>query len=369
MITPEKTIGILGGGQIGRMMAFEAKRMGYKVICLDPTENSPCGQVCDEQIKAGFEDEKSALELAEKSDVITYEFENVKSTIVEAIEKTGKKVYPDSNALKVSQNRIREKNLFKSLGIKTTEFIAVRNKNELEEAIKKIGFPAIIKTAETGYDGKRHKIVKNPEESKKTFEETKAEAIFEKKVEFEKEISVICARSKNQIIFFPISENIHKNNILHETIVPARVEESTAKKAIEAAKKVAEKLDYVGVMCIEFFLDKKGEILANEMAPRPHNSGHYSIEACSTSQFEQHIRAICGMPLGSSELIKPTVLINIIAKEKKPDFAKILENENIYLHLYGKKDWKKGRKMGHLTMLGDTQEEVLKKAKELEKLV
>jgi 5-(carboxyamino)imidazole ribonucleotide synthase len=369
-IYPPSTIGILGGGQLGKMLAQEAKKMGYKVITLDPTSECPCAQVCDGQITARFNDKSQALNLAKKADVLTYEFENIPAETVEYLEKQGFSVFPSAKVLRLTQNRIKEKEFLRSQDILTADFQAVEKVSDLEKAFLELGLPAVLKTATGGYDGKGQVVLKTKEDlqnvEKGLFCE---ELIYEKFVPFIKEVSVICVRDRGgQIKTFPVSENIHRNNILYMSIVPARISQNAEKKAANIAKKVAQGLGAIGAIGIEMFLLKDDLILVNEIAPRVHNSGHYTIEACYTSQFEQHIRAICSLPLGSTELLSPAVMINILGDDlisRKDMFSWIdgvLKIKGANLHLYGKKEIKPGRKMGHITLLAASVSDAIQRA-------
>ncbi len=369
-IYPPSTIGILGGGQLGRMLAQEAKKMGYRIITLDPTLGCPCAQVCDEQIVAEFSNKTQALKLAKKVDVLTYEFENIPAETVEYLEKHGFSVFPCSKALKLTQNRIKEKEFLRSQGILTADFYAVERTSDLEKAFLELGLPAVLKTSTGGYDGKGQVVLKNRKELENVFSRSSfGPLIWEKFIPFVKEISVICARGKNgQIKTFPVPENTHCNNILHMSIVPARIPAEVEKKAANIAKRVAERLGVIGVIGVEMFLLKDRTILVNEIAPRVHNSGHYTIEACYTSQFEQHIRAICGLPLGSTDLLSPAVMVNILGDGlmcKKDIFSLIdgvLKIAGVNLHLYGKNEIRPGRKMGHITVLAKSVSDAIRKA-------
>jgi 5-(carboxyamino)imidazole ribonucleotide synthase len=372
MITPPSTIGIIGGGQLGMMLAREAKRMGYKVLTLDPTEDCPCAQICDGQIIADFDDKKKVYALAKKSDVLTYEFENVPSTMISLLEESGFDVLPSSSVLHITQDRIKEKQFLRSIGVPTADFALIENHDDFKKAASTIGLPSILKTTTGGYDGKGQNVLKNEKDLLKIDESFfHRNWIWERFVPFLKEISVICSRSiDGSTAAFPVPENIHRNNILYMSIIPARIPEKIEKKAIEIAKKVACNLGYVGVIGVEMFYTKEGEVLVNEVAPRVHNSGHYTIEACVTSQFEEHIRMICGLPHGSTKLLSPAVMVNIIgddASNKKSVLRGIdraLRIPGVSIHMYGKKDVKPGRKMGHMTILDDSAEACIRKAKE-----
>lgn len=368
-------IGILGGGQLGKMLALAAKQMGYRVFFLDPSPDSPCSAVADKQIVAHYGDIQAVLKLGKKSDVVTYEFENIDVRSVIALEEAGYLVYPGSAVLKTTQHRILEKEFVRSIGIKTAPFYGVTSQADLEMAAYQIGFPAIIKTAYGGYDGKGQVKVNNLEQAQQAFHTlNQFPLIWEKMVNFTKELGIICVRDRNgHIITYPTTENIHVDNILDTTIAPARVSIKVANQAEEIARKIALNLNIVGVFCVEMFLIETGEILVNEIAPRPHNSGHYSINACVCSQFEQQLRAICGLPLGSPRMTsEQAVMVNILGDhqgEHLAGMADLLTNGNVCLHLYGKKKAKPKRKMGHFTVLSNDIKEALAIAQETKQKV
>lgn len=366
-ILPPQTIGIIGGGQLGRMMAIAAKYMGYQVIVLDPTPNCPTAQVADEQIVAAYDDMEAIEELTEKSDVVTYEFENVDLQAARFIEEAGK-LPQGAFALEVTQNREKEKTLTKDLGLPVPEFSIVHNAKECEEALKETILPAVIKTCRGGYDGKGQLKIENEQDKEAAiqFADQGGTFIIERWIPFDLEISVVFTREQNgNIRFFPISENEHKDHILYTTVVPARISENVKNKAIEAAKTLAEKINIVGTFAIEMFV--KGEnIFINEMAPRPHNSGHYSIEACNVSQFSQHIRAICGLPLEEVNLLQQAVMVNVLGEDMPKALHALKSNPHANVHLYGKAEAKEKRKMGHITFISDKLEDVLEMVKEYE---
>ncbi|HZG17872.1 MAG TPA: 5-(carboxyamino)imidazole ribonucleotide synthase [Candidatus Bathyarchaeia archaeon] len=363
VIKPGATIGILGGGQLGRMIALAGRAMGYRFLTMDPTPDAPCGQIADEQIIADYHDAKAALELAEKSDLITYEFENVDATVAEILE-TKSFVPQGSRLLRITQNRIKEKTAIQDMGIPVAPFRVVASLQDLEAAIDELGLPAVLKTATGGYDGKGQWVLRQHEELGQAYAELSqagVELIVEQFVPFNKEVSVIAARSlSGEISTFPVAENVHVHNILHLSIVPARISAEIELRAKQIAEQIAERLEVVGLIAVEMFVTADGRLYVNELAPRPHNSGHYTMDACVTSQFEQHLRAVCNLPLGSTRLLSPVVMVNILGEhmegtlamaEKLPPTAK--------LHLYGKKESKEKRKMGHLNVLADTTEEAL----------
>jgi 5-(carboxyamino)imidazole ribonucleotide synthase len=367
VVAPGSTIGIIGGGQLGRMLAVEARLMGYGVVVLDPEPGSPCSHVADEQIVSSFDDVQAALMLAEKSDVVTYEFENVDYRLVEAIEKKGGRVYPGSRALKVSQNRFLEKGFIRGIGIGVADYERIDGAYDLEAAKKKIGLPAVLKTVSSGYDGKGQAVLTRDEDVLRSFDLMRGRALlWERYVPVWKEISVVCARdARGNISIYPVSENIHLENILHMSIVPARIPEETEERGREIAETIALELGITGVLCVEMFLTEDGGVLVNEIAPRPHNSGHYTMDACVTSQFEQQLRAVCGLPLGSSRLTSRAVMVNILGEGKGirlTGVEDLLLDPMIRLHLYGKREAKAKRKMGHFTVLGDDIEDCISRA-------
>ncbi|RLJ81669.1 5-(carboxyamino)imidazole ribonucleotide synthase [Planococcus citreus] len=351
-ILPGQTIGIIGGGQLGRMMALAAKEAGFKIAVLDPGMDSPTGQVADIQIVAPFNDSEALEELAEVSDVITYEFENID---VEGLRHLAEIAYMPQGAelIGVTQNRIFEKKEIREAGVPVADYIEASTFEELKSRIETLDYPFVVKTARGGYDGKGQQIVENADQL------SEAEALFqngdcvaEAFIDFTMEISVVIQRNTlGETAILPIGENIHKHHILHQTIVPARVGEETLTKAKKAAEAIAEHLQMVGTLAVEMFVLRDGEILVNELAPRPHNSGHYSIEATNISQFHQHIRAICGWPLREPKLWSSAVMVNVLGEHVAPLTTKIAHYPDWSIHLYGKDEAKHKRKMGHVTIL------------------
>lgn len=374
VILPPATIGILGGGQLGRMIATKAREMGYRILTLDPTEDSPCGQVADRQIVAPFDSLAGAIELAQGSDVLTYEFENIGSELAAHLE--AHSYLPQGyDLLYTTQNRLREKEAIQKAGASVAPYRRVVSPADLNEGVAQLGLPAVLKTTEGGYDGKGQWVLRVPEDVEEVLsmlaeaqDGEKDEFILEQFVPFEKEISVIVARSgRGEVVPFPVAENIHQDNILHLSIAPARIPKDVAERATQLAVQLAKEFQLVGLLAIEMFLQADGSIYINELAPRPHNSGHYTQEACVTSQFEQHIRAICNLPLGRTEISQPTVMVNILGEHLQPVLTKLSDLDPAFkLHLYGKKEAKPKRKMGHLNVLADTPEEALEKIKALQ---
>lgn len=358
-ILPPQTIGIIGGGQLGRMMAIAAKYMGYNVIVLDPTPNCPTAQVADGQIVAAYDDMEAIKELADKSDVVTYEFENVDLDAATFIEKAGK-LPQGAFALEVTQNREKEKKLMREIGLPVPNFSIVHNGTECEAALEKITLPAVIKTCRGGYDGKGQLKIESEQDKEAAiqFADQGGTFIIEEWITFDKEISTVFTRSQSgEIMFFPIAENDHKDHILYETIAPARISDELNRKAKDAASLLADKINVVGTFAIEMFV-KGEEIFINEMAPRPHNSGHYTIEACSESQFSQHIRAICGLPLPEIRLHQNAMMINVLGEDMPKALRALRKLPEAHVHLYGKKEAKEKRKMGHVTFIAHDQDEL-----------
>ncbi|MDF2648735.1 MAG: phosphoribosylaminoimidazole carboxylase, ATPase subunit [Paenibacillus sp.] len=363
VIKPGGTIGILGGGQLGRMLALAGRNMGYRFVTLDPTDDAPCGQVADEQIQADFDDVEAARRLAALSDVITYEFENVDAHVTNILMNESY-VPQGSELLYTTQHRLREKRAIEAADVPVAPYAEIKSADELKEAVLRFGTPCVLKTATGGYDGKGQWVLRSldeVEEAYETLSRAKTELVLEQFIHFDKELSVIAARSpRGEVKAFPAAENIHVHNILHQSIVPARIPVEVQKEAEELAVRIAESLGVIGLIAVELFLTKDGQLYVNELAPRPHNSGHYTMEACRTSQFEQHVRAICNLPLGSTELLTPVVMVNLLGEHIEPlqeliDRPDFLEHSELgvsaKVHLYGKKEAKEKRKMGHINLL------------------
>lgn len=365
---PGSTIGIFGSGQLGRMFAIEARKMGYRVHTYSHSSNTPTGQVADYETCADYADLDAVRAFARSVDVVTFEFENVPSETVEAAaEFTG--VHPRGEILHITQNRLREKNFLVANCFPVTPFRHIRTLDDLKNGTSELGFPCVLKTAGFGYDGKGQSEIKTAEDIAQAFEDLdEAEAVLETFVEFEKEVSVVCARDqKGNFVHYGVIENYHSNHILDVSFAPALVSEKTFNEAIEIASSLAETLDYVGTLCVEFFVTKDEKLLINELAPRPHNSGHLTFDACMTSQFEQQVRAVCGLPLGSTEFYRPAAMVNLIGdlwQNGEPDWASALKISTVKLHLYGKSEPRAGRKMGHITALDKIAENAVKSVKE-----
>jgi 5-(carboxyamino)imidazole ribonucleotide synthase len=343
------TIGIIGGGQLGRMTCFYAHKMGFRTVVFTDQKNSPASFVTNEVIIADYSDKAALKKFADKVDIATFEFENIPCEAVETLSMQVE-VCPSAEVLKVTQHRLLEKKFLNSIGVKTAEYIEISSLEILQETLKKFG-KAILKTATMGYDGKGQFVLRNAQEAEFAWSQAQGQKlILEKFCPFDSEISVIVARSKNgEVAAFEPLTNIHKNNILDESIYPAKISDELKIKAQDAAKKIAEKLNLIGVLAVEFFV-MKDELLVNEVAPRPHNSGHFSMDAAITSQFEQLIRAITGMKLGSTEFHSSGYMKNLIGDDVA-EVEKFYENPRAKIHLYGKEKIADGRKMGHVNIL------------------
>lgn len=369
MILPGKTLGMLGGGQLGRMFVMAAHAMGYHVIVLDPDPDSPAGRIADEHIHASYSDHWAIEQLANNCDAITTEFENIPSETLRKLERSIP-VRPSAAAVEIAQNRIAEKTFLADNGFETARFFPIYEKEELDFAFTQIGGTAILKVASFGYDGKGQAIINNLDEAIKAFEAMgSVHCVLEEKVSLASEVSVVLARGDDaEISCYPVGENHHVNGILEYTAVPSSLPKRILDAAINEASVFAEKLNYCGIMAVEFFYTTDNRLLINEVAPRPHNSGHYTIDACKTSQFEQQVRMLCGLPAGSVELLSPVVMFNILGdiwSNGEPDWSQLLSNPNVKLHLYGKREARAGRKMGHFTCLGNSISELLQETRRL----
>ncbi len=345
------------------MFAIAARRMGYRVHTFSPESDTPTGQVADTEINAEYEDLDAVRDFARNVDVITFEFENVPFATVEAAEKFAP-VRPRGEVLHIAQNRLREKNFLAQNGFPIAAFRHIKTLEELQKSVAEIGVPCVLKTAGFGYDGKGQSRIKSIENCEKAFAEIeRQEAVLEAFVEFEKEVSVVAARDlRGNFAHYGVIENAHKNSILDVSFAPAFVSPKIEKEAVTITREILEKLDVVGVLCVEFFLSKTGNLLVNELAPRPHNSGHLTVDACITSQFEQQLRAVCGFNLGATEFYKSCAMANLLGdlwEASTPDFAEALKFPDVKLHLYGKAEARGGRKMGHLTALAEKVEDAI----------
>jgi 5-(carboxyamino)imidazole ribonucleotide synthase len=359
MILPNSTIGVFGSGQLGRMFAIEARKMGYHVHTFSPLTDTPTGQVADIETCAQYDDLDEVRKFAKAVDVVTFEFENVPAATVEAAaEFVG--VHPRGEILHIAQNRLREKTFLADNGFPITPFRHIKLIDDLYRAVDVFGYPAVLKTAGFGYDGKGQVKIKEPHDIESAFAAISgSEAVLEAFVEFEKEVSVVCARGQSgDFTHYGLIENEHVNHILDVSFAPAIVSEKVLEEAIDIARSIADTMGYVGTLCVEFFLTKDEKLLVNELAPRPHNSGHLTFDACVTSQFEQQLRAVCGLPLGATDYYRPAAMANLLGdlwETKEPNWANLLRFPNIKLHLYGKMEPRIGRKMGHVCSLRDSQ--------------
>jgi len=374
-----KKIGIVGGGQLGKMMILEAKRLGFYVAVLDPSPDCPASSICDLHIIAGLDDPKGYTELAKQTDVITYEWENINADVLENLENAGHLIFHPVSTLKSIQSKHTQNLNMEKNGIPVPEFKQVESIEDLKEAGKpeNFGYPLMLKTTTGGYDGKGTALIKTENDVENAFEQLGSGVkglMVEEFVDFEKEISLIaCVSGAGERVIYPIAENIHENSILDTTIVPARIEKAVNDKALDIGIKIMSAFNFTGTFCIEMFVTKQGDVYVNEIAPRPHNSGHYTIEGCFANQFENHVRAIVGLPLGDTSLIKPTIMINLLGQSNGNARLLGLEeaygNPNVHVHVYGKSESKVDRKMGHFTVIGETVEDALQNAGKLRQIL
>ena len=362
IILPPAMLGMLGGGQLGRFFVIAAHEMGYRVTVLDPDKNSPAGKIADVHLCADYDDAAALKTMAETCQAITTEFENVPASTLETLAQT-RTVRPSAKAVSIAQHRVLEKQFIRDAGIPVAPFVVVNAASDLPADTNAI-YPAILKVARFGYDGKGQARVANHAQAQAAFEAFKGEqSVLEKMLSLDYEVSVVLARdAQGNVAPYPLAENSHLNGILDVSIVPARAPKATQDQARQLAIRIAEKLEYVGVLAVEFFVSND-ELLANEMAPRPHNSGHYTIDANVTNQFEQQLRALVGLPLGDSRLHSQAVMVNILGDIWKngtePAWDKVFARPELKLHLYGKHEPRPGRKMGHYTVIGADQETVI----------
>jgi 5-(carboxyamino)imidazole ribonucleotide synthase len=359
-ILPGSTIGVLGSGQLGRMFAIAARRMGYRVHTFSPETDTPTGQVADVEVQAAYEDLDAVREFTRHVHVVTFEFENIPVTTVDAVAKQVP-VRPSGAVLHTTQHRLREKTFLARGGFPVTPFRPVSSLDDLRGAVRDLGYPAVLKTAGFGYDGKGQAKIHSLHEAEAALQALEGqEAILEAFVDFDREVSIVAARGLDgTFAHYGVIENAHRHHILDVSIAPATVSAKIAQEAMEIARSILEALDVVGVLCVEFFLTREGKLLVNELAPRPHNSGHLTFDACVTSQFEQQLRAVCGLPLGSAEQYRPAAMANLLGdlwQDREPDWAAACAFPEVKLHLYGKLVPRPGRKMGHLTALARSAE-------------
>jgi 5-(carboxyamino)imidazole ribonucleotide synthase len=360
-ILPGSTLGMLGGGQLGRMFVSAARTMGYDVIVLDPDPHSPAGGLASEHVVKDYDNTDALDYLAQHCAVVTTEFENIPAVTLAYLAKSVS-VHPSATVLHIAQHRKLEKEFFRQQGLYIADFVALESEADLDSA-RDFSYPAILKTAMLGYDGKGQLVCHSFDELRSAFEQVgKKPCVLEQRIDLACEVSVVLGRSLGgDVTCFPIAENSHANGILDVTLVPASISAELADAAIDAAIRIANGLDYCGVLAVEFFISTDNRVLVNEMAPRPHNSGHYTLDACDTSQFEQQLRMVCGLPAGSGKLHTPVAMWNVLGDiwpgDGIPQWDAVLKFEQAKLHLYGKKEPRPGRKMGHINCLGDTLEE------------
>lgn len=376
MLSAGSWLGCLGGGQLGRMFAHAAQAMGYHVLILDPDANGPAAQAANDVIVANYDDMDAIDTLASRVSAVTTEFENVPAA---ALERLAQKIptRPSASAVKIAQDRRKEKRFFSESGLPVGAFAVIESDSDLNAASAQL-FPGVLKTATLGYDGKGQARVTDVEQALAAFASMKrVPCVLEALINFEMEISVLVARGADgETRAWPVQENEHANGILDLTIVPARVSTEVSTRAQTLATKLVNALDYVGVLCVEMFVTQSGELLLNEIAPRPHNSGHYTIEACPSSQFEQQARILAGLPLGDTSLIQPSVMVNILGDvwfdakaAMQPAWNEVLAIPGAHLHLYGKAEPRRARKMGHVTVTAESQEDALSKALQVKRVL
>lgn len=364
-IAPGAVLGILGSGQLGRMFALAARSMGYRIHTFSPDQNTPTGQVADKEVHAPYEDLDALAAFAKGVDVISFEFENVPSSASDCASQYVP-VRPRGEVLHIIQNRLREKTFVRQHGFPLAPFQAVRSQAELVAALAAIGTPAVLKTAGSGYDGKGQVVIQNPTEAAAAWQSIDGvEAVLEGFIEFKSELSVVAARGlRGDFVHYGVIENLHHKHILDYSIPDAPISVQLQQEAVEIARGVMEALDVVGVLCVELFLTQDEQLLINELAPRPHNSGHFSFDACLTSQFEQQVRAVCGLPLGAPDMLRPAAMANLLGDlwaQGEPNWAAALADPQVKLHLYGKAEARAGRKMGHLTAFGSSREDAYRR--------
>lgn len=352
-ILPSSTIGVFGSGQLGRMFAIEARKIGYRVHTFSPDTDTPTGQIADVETTASYDDLDAVRKFARSVDVVTFEFENVPSACIDAAAEFVD-VHPRGEILHTTQNRLREKTFLSNNGFPVAPFRHIRTIDELRNAVNEIGMPAVLKTAGFGYDGKGQSKIGTVDDIDAAFSAMNGiEAVLERFIDFEKEVSVVCARGiDGSFSHYGVIENEHRNHILDVSFAPGNVSDRVAADAVEIARSIADTFGYVGTMCVEFFLTVDDRLIVNEIAPRPHNSGHLTFGPCVTSQFEQQVRAVCGLPLGSTQFYRPAAMANLLGdvwQNGEPNWAAALNIPGVSIHLYGKSDPRSGRKMGHIT--------------------
>ncbi len=372
----QKTLGIAGGGQLGRMLVQAAQKLQIKTIVLDPTHKSPAGQIADSQIVGSYKDPKQVRNLAKKVDYLTFEIEGTNAKVLKGLKKDGMHIQPEGETLELIQDKFKQKQHLKSTKIPTPDFARVSNSKDIETAVSILGLPIVLKTRFHGFDGRGNFVINKKNDIKIALKKLSGQKLYaEKFIFFKKELATQVVKDvKGKIVCYPIVETIQKNNICHEVIAPAKINNSVAKQATSLAKKVVLNLKGAGVFGIEMFLTDKNKVIINEIAPRVHNSGHYTIEACTTSQFEQQVRVACKLPVGSTKMKVPVaVMVNILGqrngKTQLKGQQKLQKMENTYLHIYGKSETKIDRKMGHITVLGKTLNKTQQKAETARRMI
>jgi len=369
-ILPDAMLGILGGGQLGRMFTISARAMGYRVTVLDPDADSPAGSLADVHLKAAYDDPHALEVLARTCAAVTTEFENVPAETMRFLE-AKVRVSPSAESVAIAQDRIREKSYISGVGLKTAPFLSIVAESDLNQDLRG-HLPGILKIARLGYDGKGQIRVQTAAEARRAFAQLGGKpCVLERLLDLKTEISVIVTRiGAGEAVCFPVAENHHAGGILDVSIVPARIDSGIADQARSMALKLADAMDYIGVLAVEFFVLADGQLLINEIAPRPHNSGHYTLDATLFSQFDQQVRAMCGLPPGDTRLLSPVVMINLLGdiwRDDAPAWHRLLSQPNVHLHLYGKKSARIGRKMGHFNVLAEDVERALEQAQTLQR--
>ena len=370
-ILPGSTLGMLGGGQLGRMFVIAARTMGYEVLVLDPDADSPAGKIASRHLQAAYDDREALDDLAQHCAAVSTEFENIPADTLDYLAKS-LPVHPSASALRIAQNRVLEKKFFDRQGLNTTPYLAINSDADLVLA-ENFEYPAILKTATLGYDGKGQFVCNSFDELGTAYNQISSQAcVLEKKIDLAMEVSVVLCRSETgDVDYFPVAQNEHRNGILDISAAPAELSQETGVAVRQAARSIADGLDYCGVLAVEFFISTDQQVLVNEMAPRPHNSGHFTIDACETSQFEQQLRMMCGIPAGSSRQHSAVVMWNILGdlwpRDGTPDWGEVLGQGNMKLHLYGKSEARAGRKMGHINCLASDTIEARKQLDEIKK--
>ncbi len=360
-LAPGATLGVLGGGQLGLMFVKSAQTMGYRCVVWDPAGDSPAGRIADLHIKQPFSDDTACSRFAQECDTATLEFENVPVQLIERLEKYDLQTRPSAHALDIAQDRITEKTFIANAGVATTPFYPVRCATDIDEAFEHLSSPLMLKTARLGYDGKGQRVVDSVAQANSAFDEMKqVPCVAESRLQLVSEISVVLARSQQGICeFFPVAENVHRNGILHLSRVPASVDETLQAQARNDARRIADALEYQGVLAVEFFVkdtEQGRELFVNEIAPRPHNTGHYTLDACLSSQFDQQVRMMCNLPASDTRLLMPVVMVNLLGdlwENGEPQWDILLKDPRLRLHLYGKRHPRSGRKMGHFCLLDE----------------